>query len=138
MSIVPSITDDILAELEAAAKEATPGPWKWDDKVPTDYSQADWSEIAPWLIDDQLCPVLYGQIAAENGADVEYIAKANPATILALLTRLREAERDAGRYRWLRERGDSCQWMNIIRLDVEDFATIDQAIDTAMQEARET
>ena len=55
--------------------------------------------------------------------------------------RLREAERDAARYRWLRDRGDACQWMNIIRIDLEEFVmqdnALDAAIDAAMLSARE-
>lgn len=51
------------------------------------------------------------------------------------IARLRaEAEElrvDAERYRWLRERGESFQWMNIIRIDVDDFDYIDAAIDAA-------
>lgn len=35
----------------------------------------------------------------------EFIAAANPAAILALLDRLEKAEKDAERYRWLRDTG---------------------------------
>jgi hypothetical protein len=54
---------------------------------------------------------------------------------LEAIARLRaEAEAlrvDAERYRWLRERGESFQWMNIIRIDVDDFDDFDAAIDAA-------
>lgn len=38
---------------------------------------------------------------------------------------------DAERYRWLRERGESFQWMNIIVVDIDDFDSFDAAIDAA-------
>lgn len=53
----------------------------------------------------------------------------------ALISRLRAAERDAERYRWLRERGDACQWMNIIRIDLDEFVCQDNALDTAIDTA---
>lgn len=44
--------------------------------------------------------------------------------------------RDAERYRWLREEGDSCQWMNIIRVDPDDFESLDAAVDAALAQQR--
>ena len=35
--------------------------------------------------------------------------------------------KDAERHRWLREHVDDCQWMNILRVDLEDFASLDDA-----------
>ena len=54
-------------------------------------------------------------------------------TLAALLSDRAELKRDAGRYRWLRDQGDSCQWMNIVRVDPDDYPTLDAAIDAAMQ-----
>lgn len=92
MSVVMSITDDQIAEIEQAVSFLQT----------TNYTDV------------------------ENG------------TVLAIITRLREAERDAARYRWLRERGDACQWMNILRVELEEFVmqdnALDAAIDAAMQE----
>jgi hypothetical protein len=56
------------------------------------------------------------------------------ATLRAIISRLRAAERDAGRYRWLRNQGESFQWYNITRVDPDDFASLDDCIDAAMQE----
>jgi hypothetical protein len=63
--------------------EHTPGPWAWDDKVPSDYDKADWSEVAPWLCSENGEPVLTGQIACKNPVDVCLIAAA-PELIEAL------------------------------------------------------
>ena len=52
-------------------------------------------------------------------------------TIDDLTTRLAAAEADAGRYRWLRDRGDDCQWQNLLRVEVDDFSSLDAAIDAA-------
>lgn len=49
-----------------------------------------------------------------------------------LVADLEQARADADRYRWLRERGDACQWMNITRVDPEDYDNLDAAIDAAM------
>lgn len=68
-------------------------------------------------------------------AQAVYACSVGPDSILALITRMREAERDAARYRWLRERGDACQWMNIIRVDIEEFVMQDNALDAAIDAA---
>ena len=44
---------------------------------------------------------------------------------------------DAERFRWLAHRGDACQWMNIIRVDPDDFESYAEAVDAAMT-AKET
>jgi hypothetical protein len=54
----------------------TPGPWFWDDEVPTDYMKADWENIAPWLVDEKGVGVITGQIACRNPADTRLIAAA--------------------------------------------------------------
>jgi len=55
---------------------------------------------------------------------------------LAEIERLRaesEALRaDAERFRWLAHQGDACQWMNIIRVDPDDFESYAEAVDAAM------
>ncbi len=56
----------------------------------------------------------------------------NSTLVEQLISRLRAAERDAGRYRWLREQGESFQWYNITRVDPDDFASLDDCIDAAM------
>ena len=54
----------------------TLGPWEWDDEVPTCYSETDWSEVAPWLVDSNGNDVLSGQIVCKNKADLALIAAA--------------------------------------------------------------
>jgi hypothetical protein len=54
----------------------TPGPWFWDDEVPTDYMKADWENIAPWLVDEKGDGVITGQIVCCNPADTRLIAAA--------------------------------------------------------------
>lgn len=39
---------------------------------------------------------------------------------------------DAERFRWLAHQGDACQWMNIIRVDPDDFESYAEAVDAAM------
>ena len=54
----------------------TPGPWSWDDEVPTDYISADWQNIAPWLVDGNGNGVITGQISCQNPANTQLIAAA--------------------------------------------------------------
>lgn len=145
---IPTVTDDLIAEIESAAKHATPGQWAWDDDVPTDWGSADWSEIAPWLVGQELGPILSGQIVSENPANADYIAIANPANVLALTARLRELEKDAARYRWLRDRAANVEYSApmVIMVDeecepvsgrnwssVQHSQRLDESIDAAMQ-----
>lgn len=105
-----TITDDQIAEIEALAKSAC------------EYTQTDWfspSDLSESLADE----------------DARFVGAAGPFTVRALITRLREAERDAARYRWLRERGDAWQWMNILRVDLEEYVMQDNALDAAIDDA---
>ena len=91
------------------------------------------------ITDDQIAEI-ERNVGFKNGEGF-YLTNIHCVDLLALITRLREAERDAARYRWLRYRGDACQWMNIIRVDLEEFVmqdnALDAAIDAAMMSARE-
>lgn len=124
-----TITDDQIAEIEALAGSATPGPWGLTLDRGLSVASSEWG-----LFDIR-------QDQPNFAVDAHYAAAANPKSVLALIARLREAERDAARYRWLRDRGDACQWMNIIRIDLEEFVmqdnALDAAIDAAMLSARE-
>lgn len=91
---IPSCTDDLLAEIEAAAKAATPGQWGADGSfVCTARTEGGTTYVETWS----------GVSDANRVEDARYIAKANPANVLALTARVRELEKDAARYRWLRE-----------------------------------
>lgn len=89
--IVVGITDELLAELEQLAGNATPGPWAAYGLVIRDIdgSEDQIAQVMDWKDD-------------ESKSNAEYIARANPATILALIQHVRELKRDAARYRWLR------------------------------------
>jgi len=100
-------TPDPLSQLEAAAREATPGEW-WlhvepaREHTPTltgaghyrrDYHAVVSGPIAPEPEDTNVITDdagYYSKAAEPN--DLAFIALANPATILALIGRLRKAE----------------------------------------------
>lgn len=50
----------------------TPGPWEWDG----DVSNYDPLNEAPWLVFDDVTPVLTGEIKCRNPADARLIAAA--------------------------------------------------------------
>lgn len=75
-----------LAAIEKAAKEATPGPWHSYPHVNTDRMQVD-SRADLGVAD---CGWKGGHFAQANA---DFIALANPATILALCARIRELEK---------------------------------------------
>lgn len=83
------MTELNLDDLEAKAKAATPGPWEDVSELAPDldrYSRSIYSEGYKGL--------LIGRIS-QNGAhdaDAAFIATANPATVLALIARIRELE----------------------------------------------
>lgn len=119
--IVPTVTDELIAELEAAANAATPQNLDSAEEI----IKADPDAMIE-------CPVCCGEgyasiendycnfdnhaigvefygIGTEFGAGERYFRAANPATILALLAERAELKRqmaaasvDAERYRWLR------------------------------------
>lgn len=77
----------------------------------------------------------YG-IPGESEKLAKFYAAANPAVVLELLRRLREAEKDAARYRWLRQSKSNPAYaarstaygVSMLRQDL-----LDEAIDAAMQ-----
>jgi hypothetical protein len=75
------LTDEKLADLRAKATAATPGPWSW-------------AGDEPWLCAPDLAHVVEdgsGTIVVEatweyvEGDDAEYLAAADPTTVLELL-----------------------------------------------------
>lgn len=107
----PTITEELLAELEQLAQEASEGPWVNDE--PGQVSSAD------YLVDGV---TMFDHIASSASGDSDpddaaFIAAANPATILALLQHVRELKVDADRLNWLAENmrmefgsGEIAQW----------------------------
>lgn len=101
---VPSITDELLAELDEKAKVATPGPWEVAAQTVYALNDDGFNRFSA-LVQDARTSVI------ELYANATHIAAANPSTLLALIAhirsleeRLEKAEKDAQRYRWLRSR----------------------------------
>lgn len=67
------------AKLKAAAEAATPGPWRYAGKDGYDPMVGAGNSIILWR-----CNGYFGD-GSKAMADANYIAAANPATVLALL-----------------------------------------------------
>ena len=52
----------------------------------------------------------------------------------ALLAERAELLRDADCLRWLLDQGDNTQWQNILRIEVDDYATVRDAINEVMRQ----
>ena len=124
-----SIIDEQIAEIEALAELATQGTWTYIEHVDCDYIAGPDAE-----------PIAIG--AAENLHDGYWMAAANPANILAIISRLRAAEMDAARYRWLKDQGHframsmdmggNHSWIGMGRA-IGKGPTVDEAIDAAIK-----
>ena len=80
-------------KLRKLAEAATPGPWEADGGEISQH----WSSLEPWLEivgKREACgPYCYGGTAGvERTEDAEFIAAANPASVLGLLDQLDAAE----------------------------------------------
>lgn len=158
-SPVTSITDELLAELEQLAGKATPGPWEVAE-TDSDGSYGAGPDTSTGFIAYGVCAgatclldTLNSDAASiseeldgegryawdETGkANAHYIARANPATILALLQDVRELKRDAERYRWLIENSDMMHWENMLHFaDLYDDKSVGHFIDTARSATNE-
>lgn len=95
--IVPSITDEQLAKLERLSDGANQSGWYWDDKTV--------DEDGYTFIPEGSCLVGEIFLAEQYEGDQEdcnFIEAAKPAVIKSLIARLRAAEKDAARYRFIR------------------------------------
>lgn len=81
--LVVSVTDELVAELEALANECGQHGANW-------YEQRHMAAFP------------------EYPCDQDFVVAASPATILAMLAERAELKRDARRYRWLRDESLSC------------------------------
>lgn len=121
------MTPEQRAELRKAAEEATPGPW---------YAGNDW--LTADMTFESVLLQLNSTGSSADGFDLKYIAAANPATILSLLDYVESLERDAARYRWLRDQHwvESEATFRLCLSDVEYLNqyhdALDYAIDAAM------
>lgn len=92
---ITSITDELLAEIEKLASNATPGPWV--------YNAGEDDEESPWSMQFPTVSSQDREIIGTEGfysvkeideANAEFVAVANPATMLALTTELRRLRAD--------------------------------------------
>lgn len=110
-SPVMSVTDEMVAELDALAGEAC------------QYSPEDWfSADSLW--------------SAMEKDDAAYVEKASPWLIRALLAERAELLRDAGRYRWICNGNGYFMEENMLCHVSNDKAEADAAIDAAIATAR--
>ena len=90
------ITTDQLDEIEAAAKKATPGPWRVEEGIGIDAGEYD-EVISPGQV--SCMSYCYGGSSTIDGdnldADMAHIAMMDPATTLALVARVKDLEAQA-------------------------------------------
>ena len=164
-----TITDDQIAEIEALAGHATPGPWGLTLNRDLSVASSEWG-----LFDVR-------QDQPNFVVDANYAAAANPKSVLGLIARLREAERwkadaakvlnplldyahslglaklghsvtealiedhkrlreaerDAARYRWILNHYLEFHGERTLAALALQHGSLDTAIDEAMQAARE-
>ena len=138
-AIVPSISDEQLAEIEAAAN-AFPD-YEWDSNTEPFFNGPSGESLGggstgfycvygqPFEIDGEAYdgPTL---VEACPPSQAKFICEAKP-TIKALIARLRAAEADAKRYQYLKSR---CDDGFIVELENHVFQSMwDQTIDQAME-----
>lgn len=87
-----------LAAIEKAAKEATPGPWKFLPRVGYLFGADEPTQYGPGIVQIGTIGAFHDAELLEFNrerwvADGTFIALANPATILALCERIRELEK---------------------------------------------
>ena len=120
-----TITDDQIAEIEALAGGATPGPWGLTLDRDLSVASSEWG-----LFDVR-------QDQPNFVVDAHYAAAANPKSVLGLITRLREAERDAARYLWILKHCGEFHGDRSLASIALQHGSLDAAIDEAMLSARE-
>ncbi|WP_010486858.1 hypothetical protein [Pseudomonas sp. S9] len=87
---VPTITDDLIAELEAEAAKATNGPWT-----------AESSPVGELYVSGPCDEFICG--AVDHVHDANMIALLDPQTVLALLAERAELKRKSRRYDFIRD-----------------------------------
>lgn len=138
------MTDPTKAIKDALEAGPTPGPWcvDWFRTIEATGALAgvyiakkDGGRIAEAFANCQV------NTDEQCNANARYIATCNPTAIRSLLSRLEEAERDAERYRWLRDRSGTMKVGDCGEHDHRHFVMagefssfLDQAIDAAMKE----
>lgn len=141
--IVPSISDEELAELEELCGKATQGKW-WIDSHGVTMMAMDSLEVVFTTPCDPKTAVRHPETGNlsnwRNDWDASYIATACPSKVQGLIARLRAAEADAKRYRWLRGKvgvermyGEYMVFLPSGNYGGVDQEVTDQAIDAAME-----
>ena len=82
--LIPSATDDLIAEIEAAMANATPGYWYQSKGIGV-------------VVDHNDCGVVC-ETCEDNPVDAIYIAACNPSNVRQLIARIRELEDVLGMY----------------------------------------
>lgn len=144
--IVPSISDEQLAELEELCGKATQGKW-WIDSHGVTMMAMDSLEVVFTAPCDPKTAVRHPETGNlsnwRNDWDASYIATACPSKVQGLIGRLRAAEADAKRYRWLRNNSvDADGVFPMVSLTDECGDQVSnwlfgQAVDKAIDEAME-
>lgn len=136
---VMSITDEQIAEIEATANRATQGQWEVADGHYPSFKEIKGPSFNVSIVVSATDLDFKDYMA--RTADAEHIAACNPTNILALISRLRAAEKDAERYRFIRDKGN-CHSMSpaIHECDYDGeylfFEDADRAIDAAMEQSK--
>ncbi|KVN17969.1 MULTISPECIES: ead/Ea22-like family protein [unclassified Burkholderia] len=86
-----------MKKLRELAQKATPGPWTVDTECLDGHGRLYVSKGQPDNLLGRILEVFQNCLvrSKQRMANAEYIAAANPATILAICTRLEAAEKDA-------------------------------------------
>lgn len=139
---VMTITDEQIAEIETSAKRATQGKWEVADGYYPSLKEIKGPSFNLSIVASATDLDFKDYMARTS--DAEHIAACNPTTILALISRLRAAEKDAERYRWIRDThniGGCVTVMSDYDRTVDQVfgfenGNFDEAIDAAMEKSK--
>ncbi|MFV3284380.1 hypothetical protein ACNFCI_10035 [Pseudomonas sp. NY15356] len=127
-----------LESLEQKARAASPGPWvvhadgmefgSSDRSTNPGVDTADGQVVCWW--GTGLCGI-------PQNPDADFIASANPETVLALITEIRALRSDAERYRYLRDpqRTQEVMAKKQVGHDIWEWASADE-LDRLIDESR--
>ena len=126
-----TITDDQIAEIEYLASNATRGDWEFHIcEIRANYDSDGYTVIAE-------APSVPKNWRDQRDTNMRYMATVCPVVAQALITRLREAERDAARYLWILKHYGEFHGDRTLAALALQHGSLDAAIDAAMLSARE-
>ena len=114
-------------ELRRLAEAATGGDWEFRLGMVRTLPDSD------GYVAVAVAPSVPRNWRGQRDANMEFIAAANPATILSLLDELEACRKDAARYRWLRGRLPGAAYRVAGVIYSEGGQGVDQSIDAAME-----